>query len=142
MPSVELVQGNPIVVKACDDGGADFQAGDLVQFDSSGLVSVGATTSFCAIARKACSAVSGTATEIEMISPYNLYRMVGVTGTALAQTDVGDGFVVTFTEGAHYITVGTDSDGAVWDLEDAIGTDGGRYLVQFFDSVLKTGVIG
>jgi len=137
-----LVQGNPIVLPGAESGAGTFAAGDLVQLDSNGRVAVGATTSFCGIARKTEGTTADVATEWELLSPYNVYEMKGVAGTAIAQTDVGDGFVVTFTEGAHYITVGTDSDGTVLALADPIGTDGGRYWVQFYDSVIKTGALG
>lgn len=140
MPSVECIAGNSQVVKARESGAAGYKAGNLVQFDSNGYVAVGATTSFCAIARKDEGSVANVACEIELLDPYNLYR-INSAGT-LAQTDVGDGFVVTFTAGAHYATIGTDSDGVVVDLEDPIGTVGGRLIVQFWDSVIKTGLIG
>jgi len=142
MPSVQLVQGNPIVLPGAESGAGTYAAGDLVQLDSSGYVAVGATTSFCGIARKTESTTAGTACEWELLSPYNVYEMKGAAATAIAQTDVGDGFVVTFTEGAHYITVGTDSDGTVVALADPVGTVGGRYWVKFYDSVIKTGEIG
>ena len=142
MPSVELAQGNPIVLPGAESGAGTYAAGDLVQLDSNGYVAVGATTSFCGIARKTESTTAGTACEWELLNPYNVYIMKGVTGTAIAQTDVGDGFVVTFTEGGHYITVGTDSDGTVVGLADPVGTDGGRYYVKFYDSVIKTGEVG
>jgi len=137
-----LVQGNPIVLPGFESGAGTYAAGDLVQLNSSGYVAVGATTSFCGIARKTESTTANTPCEWELLSSDNIYEMKGVTGTAIAQTDVGDGFVVTFTEGAHYITVGTDSDGTVLALADPIGTDGGRYWVQFYDSVIKTGALG
>ncbi len=140
MPSVELVAGNPNVVGARESGGSGYKAGDLIQFNTSGYVVVGATTDFCAIARKDEGAVANVACEIEMINPYNLYSLVSA-GT-LAQTDVGDGFVITFTSGGMYGTVGTDSDGVVVGLLDPIGTVGGRWIVQFFDSVCKTGLVG
>jgi hypothetical protein len=142
MSSVKLVQGNPIVLPGAESGGAGYKAGDLVQLNSNGYVAVGATTTFCGIARKDESSTANTACEWELLNPYNIYEMKGVTGTAIAQTDVGDGFVVTFTAGAHYITVGTDSDGTVVALADPVGTDGGRYWVKFYDSVIKTGEIG
>ncbi len=140
MPSVELVQGNPIVLRGRESGAAGYKAGDLIQLDSNGYVAVGATTSFCGIARKDEGSVANVECEWELLSPYNVYRMTG-SGT-LAQTDVGDGFVVTFTAGAHTIAVGTDSDGTVVQLEDPVGTVSGRYLVKFYDSVIKTGEIG
>jgi hypothetical protein len=142
MASVKLVQGNPIVLPGRESGAGTFSAGDLVQLDSNGYVAIGATTTFCGIARKTESTSANTACEWELLSPYNVYEMKGVAGTAIAQTDVGDGFVVTFTEGAHYITVGTDSDGTVIALADPVGTSGGRYWVKFYDSVIKTGEIG
>lgn len=140
MPSVELIAGNPNVVEARESGAGGYDAGDLIQFDSNGYVAVGATTSFCAIARKDEGSVANVSCEIEMINPYNLYSLKSA-GT-LAQTDVGDGFVVTFTAGGQYGTVGTDSDGVIVGLLDPIGTVSGRWIVQFWDSVCKTGLIG
>ena len=142
MPSVELAAGNPVVLPGAESGAAGYKAGDLIQLDSNGYVAVGATTSFCGIARKDEGSVANVACEWELLNPYNVYIMKGVSGTAIAQTDVGDGFVVTFTAGGHYITVGTDSDGTVIGLADPVGTDGGRYYVKFYDSVIKTGEIG
>lgn len=142
MASVERIAGNPQVVTARESGAAGYKAGDLVKFDTNGYVAVGTTTDFCAIAKKDEGSVANVECEIELLSPYNLYSIKGVSGTALAQTQVGDGFVVTFTAGAHYVTVGTDSDGAIVALLDPIGTDGGRYVVQFWDSVIKAGLIG
>jgi hypothetical protein len=142
MPSVELVSGTPHVVIAHESGAAGYKAGDLVQFDTGGYVAVGTTTDFCAIARKDEGSVANVECEIELLSTDNLYSIKGVSGTTLAQTAVGDGFVITFTEGGHYVTVGTDSDGAIVGLLDPIGTNGGRYIVKFFDSVIKTGLIG
>jgi len=137
-----LVQGNPIVLPGRESGAGTYAAGDLVQLDSNGYVAVGATTSFCGIARKTESTTANTACEWELLSSDNVYEIKGAAATAIAQTDVGDGFVVTFTEGAHYITVGTDSDGTVLALADPVGTVGGRYWVQFYDSVIKTGALG
>lgn len=140
MPSVELIAGNPQVVDAHESGGAGYKAGDLVQFNTSGYVVVGATTDFCAIAMKDEGAVANVACEIDLLDPHSLYSIASA-GT-LAQTDVGDGFVITFTSGGHYATLGTDSDGVVVALLDPIGTVSGRFIVKFFDSVIKTGLVG
>ena len=142
MPSVECVAGNPQVVQARESGGSGYKAGDLVQFNTTGYVVVGTTGDFCAIAKKDEGAVANVECEIELLSTDNLYSIKGVAGTAIAQTDVGDGFVITFTSGGHYATVGTDTEGAIVALLDPIGTSGGRYVVKFFDSVIKTGLIG
>jgi len=142
MPSVELVAGNPIVVPAREVGTATYTAGDLVQFDTSGYIALGSAASYCAIARKTGSTTAGTECEIEMVNPYNVYRMKGVAGTSIAWTDIGVGFAITFTSGGQYITVGTATDGYVVSLEDPIGTSGGLYLVQFLDTAIATGLIG
>lgn len=140
MPSVELVAGNPIVVGGYEAAAGGFDAGDLIQLDTSGYVAVGVTTSFCGVARKDAASSAATACEWELINPYNLYSIKSA-GT-LAITDIGAGFVVTFTEGGNYATVGTASDGAVVGLLDPVGTVGGRLIVTFWDSVLKAGLIG
>jgi len=144
MPSVELVTGNPLVVKALETSGQTYVAGDLVQFSGgSGRVVIGTANSFCAIARKkAQSPTSGNDVEceIELLDAKNLYRMTQT--AALTAALAGDDFDITFSVGAHTIAVASATpDGYIVALEDPVGTTSGRLLVRFDDAAIAAGIL-
>jgi len=144
MPSVELVTGNPLVVKALETSGQTYVAGDLVQFSGgSGRVVIGTANSFCAIARKKAQAPTtgnDVECEIELLDATNLYRMTQA--AALTAALAGDDFDITFTVGGHTIAVASGTpDGYIVALEDPVGTTSGRLLVRFDDAAIAAGIL-
>ena len=137
MASVELISGNPIVVKATEhatDGA--WKAGDLLIIGTNGKMQIATAGAIYAIARSDASGTENTVHEIELISFDNVYsaRYSGTTSVAL----IGDCVDFTFTAGAHTLSEsGATTDAYVvgLDTRDAVGTSGGRLLIKFYPAL-------
>ena len=137
MASVELISGNPIVVKGVEHAtSGSFQVGDLVKIGTNGKWRIGTAGLFYGIARRNAATVEDTVHEVELISFGNVYSVhyVGATSVAL----IGDAVDFTFTAGAHTCVeggAGADAYVVALDTRDAVGTTGGRILVRFYTAL-------
>ena len=137
MASVELISGNPIVVKGVEhatDGG--WKIGDLLKIGSNGKWQIGTAGLFYGIARADANGAENFVHEIELISFGNVYSVTysGTTSVAL----IGDAVDFTFTAGAHTCVeggAGADAYVVGLDTRDAVATSGGRLLVRFYTAL-------
>lgn len=139
MASVTLYSGKPNVIKALEGASQStaYDKGDLVKAHADGYIVVGTAGAFFAVALEDPTGVTGTVTEVDMLSADNIYVMTGHGTTN--QSDVYAKSDVTFTPGAHVLADNTTSgaDAIIVGLHPEDGAKaGGRYLCRFLASVI------
>lgn len=139
MASVELIYGNPIVVKGTEHGtSGEWQVGDLLKIGTDGKLQIATAGLIYAVARTTHVGTENSVHEIELIDPDNVYsaRVGAAVPTAVAL--IGDCADFDFTPGAHYLAVAgatTDTYIVGLDSRDAVGANGGRVLFKFYSAL-------
>ena len=128
--------GNPRVISFPEDGTNEtFKQGDLVTLTTSGTVTIGAATKVIGIALRDATGVDLASIPVDMISPNDIFSVIGADGETAAQTMVGDERTFTFTAGAQRLsTTGTDCVVVAMDprsFSSGAGVAGGRMLIRF-----------
>ncbi len=130
--------GQPTVVLGKEAASQSFKEGDLVYFDSDGLVAISTAGEIDGIARKDASGTTSAEIPVELIELDAVYSCA-YKASATTQTVVGTLADFTFTVGAHTL----DDSGASTDVyvvgidpRDDLGTSGGRYLFRFKPTVV------
>ena len=118
----------------CQEGttSGSFKRGDLVYTDSAGQIILGSAGKIFGVAMNDYTGTVSTELEVMLISPQDIWAIP--LNTTTAQTNVGTQGDITYTAGAQYVTVGTSvKEVKIVGLHpaDAVGTNGGRVLVQF-----------
>lgn len=139
MASVTLWTGLPNVIRAYEGASQSYKKGDLLKAHANGLVVIGTSAAFFAIALEDATGTTSKATAIDLIRADNVYVMSAAGATTTAQTNVYEESDVTFTLGAHTLAANTTSgnDAIILGLHPEDGAKlAGRYLVRFLASVV------
>jgi hypothetical protein len=132
-----LQVGGPVIIKEyTNDTGTTYAAGELVKL-SSGLVTIASAGAIWGVALK--TAVASATTPVQLIFPGQLWEIAYSTTTAA--TLVGTGHEITFTTTAQVVnSTTTNPDVMIVEVspKDAVGTSGGRLIVNFVHSACQT----
>lgn len=130
--------GQPTPVLGKEAASQTFKEGDLVYFNSDGLVAISTAGNIHGIARKDASGTTSAEIPVELIELDAVYS-AAYTASATTQTIVGTKADFTFTVGAHTL----DDSGATTDVflvgidgRQALGTSGGRVLFRFLPALI------
>ena len=139
MASIEMVYGNPWVVKGIEAASQSFKAGDPLT-TSGGKWAIASAGTIKGIARGDASTVTDTALEVELINPNAVYS---ARYKASATAQALDGVVLDFDFTGTKGDLRLDESGATTDVycvgfdsRDAVTTSGGRLLVRFLGALL------
>ena len=150
--SVERISGNPLIrnFRQATGGAAnDFYAGDLVKFDlSTGGIIISTAGHTLGIAKKNAPGNVTTDVPVDVITNDSSEFAIkcNTTTTAAMKGQHGD---ITFTLGGsgstgHTVTANTTSGSDVLILDvdprQAVGTSGGKLIVNFLPPALATGI--
>jgi hypothetical protein len=134
MASVTMYSGNtPHVVRGYEAASQSFKAGDLVYFNSDGLVAIATAGEIDGIAREDASGTTSAEVAVELIDLNAVYSCA-YKSSATAQTLAGALADFVFTAGAHTLDDnGASTDAYVLGLDDrdTVGATGGRLLFRF-----------
>jgi hypothetical protein len=132
-----LQVGGPVITKEyTNDSGTTYLAGELVKL-SSGVLTIASAGAIWGVAEK--TAVASATIPVHLIFPGQLWEVAYSTTTAA--TLVGTGHEITFTTTGQCVN-STTSNPDVMIVEvsskDAVGTSGGRIIVNFVHSACQT----
>ena len=111
-----------------------YAIGDLVKTDTDGRIVIATGGKILGIARRGYTGVAGTAVEVELIDPNEIY-VIQYKASATNQNLVGVECDLVYTVGAHTVDSAATSFDEVEIVGlhpgDAVTTSGGRLLVRF-----------
>jgi len=130
--------------EAVEGSGQSYKAGELVQIDASGKVTVAAASSgIYGIVQEDASGTASTATTVQLLGPDDELQMliVNSAGSAQAHTSAvpGVGYDLNVTSNIHGVDIGTTSNAHfifVRGIDDSAGdaTNYGRFRVLLSDN--------
>ena len=138
MGSVEYYSGPRCApIRAVEGSSQTYDAGDLVDVGTDGLVVIATAGHIMGIATKDATGTTSAVAEYEPIG-YDTIYSAKYKASATALSLVGDCLDFTFTVGAHTLnetSADTDVYCVALDPRDAVTTSGGRLLVKFYGTL-------